>query len=58
MGAARTWQFLGIQEAWLSLAASIFDMAIYPTLFVIYLKQMAPWFGVGIMEFTRACLWW
>ncbi|MBS1867732.1 MAG: APC family permease, partial [Acidobacteria bacterium] len=26
---------------------SIFDMAIYPTLFVIYLKQMAPWFGVG-----------
>jgi amino acid transporter len=39
--------FWGFQEAWLSLAASIFDMAIYPTLFVIYLKQMAPWFGVG-----------
>ncbi len=38
--------FWGFQEAWLSLAASIFDMAIYPTLFVIYLKQMAPWFGV------------
>jgi len=37
----------GFQEAWLSLAASIFDMAIYPTLFVFYLKQMAPWFGVG-----------
>jgi amino acid transporter len=39
--------FWGFQEAWLSLAASIFDMAIYPTLFVIYLKQMAPWFGMG-----------
>jgi amino acid transporter len=38
--------FWGFQEAWLSLAASIFDMAIYPTLFVFYLKQMAPWFGV------------
>ncbi|MGB2672692.1 MAG: APC family permease, partial [Candidatus Acidiferrum sp.] len=37
--------FWGFQEAWLSLAASIFDMAIYPTLFVIYLKQMSPWFG-------------
>jgi len=39
--------FWGFQEAWLSLVASIFDMAIYPTLFVIYLKQMAPWFGIG-----------
>jgi amino acid transporter len=39
--------FWGFQEAWLSLAASIFDMAIYPTLFVFYLKQMAPWFGAG-----------
>ena len=38
--------FWGFQEAWLSLAASIFDMAIYPTLFVFYLKQMSPWFGV------------
>jgi len=39
--------FWGFQEAWLSLAASIFDMAIYPTLFVFYLKQMSPWFGQG-----------
>ena len=29
--------FWGVQEAWLSLAASAFDMAIYPTLFVKYL---------------------
>jgi amino acid transporter len=39
--------FWGFQEAWLSLAASVFDMAIYPTLFVFYLKQVAPWFGIG-----------
>jgi len=39
--------FWGFQEAWLSLAASIFDMAIYPTLFVFYLKQMSPWFDEG-----------
>ena len=37
--------FWGFQEAWLSLAASIFDMAIYPTLFVFYLKQCSPWFA-------------
>jgi amino acid transporter len=35
----------GFQEAWLSLAASIFDMAIYPTLFVVYLMRLVPWFG-------------
>jgi amino acid transporter len=39
--------FWGFQEAWLSLAASIFDMAIYPTLFVFYLRQVSPWFGTG-----------
>jgi amino acid transporter len=44
--------FWGFQEAWLSLAASIFDMAIYPILFVTYLghvgkllvPQWADWF--------------
>ncbi len=30
------------EEAWLSLAASVFDMAIYPTLFVLYLGRLAP----------------
>ena len=34
--------FWGFQEAWLSLVASIFDMAIYPTLFVAYLTTMFP----------------
>ncbi len=39
--------FWGFQEAWLSLVASIFDMAIYPTLFVAYLTRMFPWFQEG-----------
>ncbi|MGB7133749.1 MAG: amino acid permease, partial [Acidobacteriaceae bacterium] len=34
--------FWGYQEAWLSLAASVFDMAIYPTLFVLYLSRLFP----------------
>jgi amino acid transporter len=35
--------FWGFQEAWLSLAASIFDMALYPTVFVLYAgKIFAP----------------
>jgi amino acid transporter len=44
--------FWGFQEAWLSLVASIFDMAIYPTLFVAYLTRMFPWF----QQDNRA--WW
>lgn len=39
--------FWGFQEAWLSLVASIFDMAIYPTLFVTYLTKLFPYFSVG-----------
>jgi amino acid transporter len=39
--------FWGFQEAWLSLVASIFDMAIYPTLFVAYMTRMFPWFQEG-----------
>src|SRR5215471_985966 len=34
--------FWGFQEAWLSLAASIFDMAIYPTIFLDYLARFWP----------------
>jgi amino acid transporter len=37
----------GFQEAWLSLVASVFDMAIYPTLFVVYLERLFPWFAAG-----------
>ena len=39
--------FWGFQEAWLSLAASIFDMAIYPTIFVLYLSRLAPAWTAG-----------
>ena len=34
--------FWGFQEAWLSLCASIFDMAIYPTLFLLYWGRLWP----------------
>src|ERR1700677_3263935 len=34
--------FWGYQEAWLSLAASVFDMGIYPTLFILYLGRLSP----------------
>ena len=40
--------FWGFQEAWLSLVASIFDMAIYPTLFVLYLGGSGPASTAGI----------
>src|SRR5512140_3528429 len=39
--------FWGFQEAWLSLLASVFDMAIYPTLFLLYFGQLAPSLGRG-----------
>lgn len=39
--------FWGFQEAWLSLAASIFDMAIYPTISVLYLGRLAPHLTAG-----------
>src|SRR6185312_11658193 len=39
--------FWGFQEAWLSLTASIFDMAIYPTVFVLYLGRLFPSVTLG-----------
>jgi len=50
--------FWGFQEAWLSLAASLFDMALYPTTFILYLSRIWPaagggtlsiWIGVGLI---------
>lgn len=46
-------QFWGFQEAWLSLAASVFDMAIYPVLFVLYLGRVEPAWTAGY----RGMLW-
>jgi amino acid transporter len=45
--------FWGFQEAWLSLAASVFDMAIYPVIFVLYLSRVAPNLTTGV----RGTLW-
>jgi amino acid transporter len=33
---------MGYQETWLTLAGSVFEMALYPNLFVAYLGQLAP----------------
>ena len=46
-------RFWGFQEAWLSLAASVFDMAIYPAIFVLYLSRFAPAWTAGY----RGTLW-
>ena len=57
-------RFWGFQEAWLSLVGSVFDMALYPTLFVSYLGHFAPavtangrgiWIGVAVV--AAAALW-
>lgn len=56
--------FWGFQEAWLSLAASVFDMALYPTLFVLYLGRVWPRLGdahpalaVGVAVIASCVLW-
>jgi amino acid transporter len=40
-------RFWGFQEAWLSMAASVFDMAIYPVIFVTYLGRLEPAWTAG-----------
>jgi amino acid transporter len=57
-------RFWGFQEAWLSLGGSIFDMALYPTLFLAYLGHFAPavtagWRGIAIAIalIAAAALW-
>jgi amino acid transporter len=49
--------FWGFQEAWLSLAASVFDMAIYPTLFVRYLSGLVhrPELAGGYLAWLIGC---
>jgi amino acid transporter len=56
--------FWGYQEAWLSLTASIFDMAIYPTLFVLYLSKILPTWTAGsrgiaweVAMVAACCIW-
>jgi amino acid transporter len=45
--------FWGFQEAWLSMAASVFDMAIYPVIVVLYLGRIEPAWTAG----SRGTLW-
>ena len=45
--------FWGYQESWLSLSASIFDMALYPSIFVLYLGKFSPALTAG----WRAYAW-
>jgi amino acid transporter len=56
--------FWGFMEAWLTLTGSIFDMALYPALFLEYLGQFAPqmtdgnravWLGLAMIA---ACTIW
>ncbi|HYQ81731.1 MAG TPA: APC family permease [Anaeromyxobacteraceae bacterium] len=44
--------FWGLQEAWLSLAVTIVDLAIYPALLVAYLAQLWP--ALGSLELGTA----
>jgi len=55
--------FWGFQEAWLSMAASVFDMAIYPVIFVLYLGRLEPawtagargtWWALGVVVLCAA----
>jgi amino acid transporter len=56
--------FWGFQEAWQTLASSVFDMGLYPLLFVSYLSTLAPsltagWRGSLIgTALVLACLLW
>jgi amino acid transporter len=43
--------FWGYQESWLSLAASVFDMALYPSLFALYLGKLDPALTAGPREY-------
>jgi amino acid transporter len=56
--------FWGFQEAWLSLAASVFDMALYPVIFVDYLGRVEPTWTAGhrgplwALAVVAACALW
>ena len=56
--------FWGYQESWLSLSASVFDMAIYPAIFVLYLTRFSATLTAGWRGYTWSlavvavcCLW-
>ncbi|MGA8011273.1 MAG: APC family permease [Candidatus Acidiferrales bacterium] len=40
-------RFMGYQETWLTMAGSVFEMALYPNLFVAYVGRFAPGMVAG-----------
>jgi amino acid transporter len=55
--------FWGYQETWLTMAGSVFEMALYPNLFVDYIGRLAPsltaghralWLGLGMIVLCTA----
>jgi len=40
-------RFMGYQETWLTMAGSVFEMALYPNLFVAYIARFAPGLVAG-----------
>ncbi|HEV3218668.1 MAG TPA: APC family permease [Candidatus Acidoferrales bacterium] len=57
-------KFWGFQESWLSLVGSVFEMALYPTLFVDYLGHFAPSLVAGFrgpaigLAMIAVCTFW
>ena len=45
-------RFWGYQETWLTLAGSVFEMALYPNLFVDYIARLAPAVVAGYRGLT------
>ncbi len=57
-------KFWGFQEVWLTLAGSVFEMALYPTLFVDYLGHFSHSLVAGLrgpiigLAMIAVCAWW
>jgi amino acid transporter len=57
-------KFWGYQESWLSLVGSVFEMALYPTLFVAYIGHFSPLIVAGFrgpligLTMIAVCTFW
>lgn len=56
--------FWGFQEAWLSMTASVFDLALYPTIFILYASRLWPalqdqdlGLAAGVLMIATCTLW-
>jgi len=57
-------RFMGYQETWLTMAGSVFEMALYPNLFVAYIARFAPGLvagyrglAIGLAMIALCALW-